>query len=59
MIFAGGGIGTEVFTHYLYGIAVDSKFFLAVAAEEFFEMAGVSIMLYGFMLLGIRLESDT
>ena len=59
MIFAGGGIGTEIFTHYLYGIAVDAKFFLAVAAEEFFEMAGVSIMLYGFMLLGIRLESDT
>jgi hypothetical protein len=58
-IFAGGGIGIEIVTHYLYGIAIDTRFFLAVAAEEFFEMAGVSIMLYGFMLLGIRLEADT
>jgi len=57
-VFIGGGIEIEIFTHYLYGIAVDAKFFLAVAAEEFFEMAGVSIMLYGFMLLGIRIQSE-
>ncbi len=57
-IFVVGGIGIEIFTHYLYNIALDAKFVLAVAAEEFFEMAGVSIMLYGFMLLGLRLESE-
>lgn len=55
-IFVGGGIGIEILTHYLFHIAVDARFFLAVAAEEFFEMAGVSVMLYGFMLLGIALE---
>lgn len=58
-LFVGGGIGLEIVTHYLVRIAVDTRFLLAVAAEEFFEMAGVSIMLYGFMLLGIGLESDT
>ncbi|HEX9787180.1 MAG TPA: hypothetical protein VGB09_04100 [Candidatus Binatia bacterium] len=57
-IFVAAGIGIEILTHYLVRRAVDAKFFLAVAAEEFFEMAGVSIMLYGFMLLGIRLESE-
>jgi hypothetical protein len=57
-IFIGGGIGIEIFTHYLHSIAVDARFFLAVAAEEFCEMAGVSIMLYGFMLLGIRMQSE-
>jgi hypothetical protein len=57
-IFAGGGIGIETLTQYLYRIAVDERFFLAVGAEEFCEMAGVSIMLYGFMLLGIRIQSE-
>ena len=57
-IFVGGGIGIEILTHYLFHIAVDARFFLAVVAEEFFEMAGVSVMLYGFMLLGIRLEQE-
>lgn len=57
-IFVGGGIGVEILTHYLFHIAVDARFYLAVAAEEFLEMAGVSVMLYGFMLLGIRLERE-
>lgn len=25
-IFAGGGIGIEIVTHYLYGIAIDTRF---------------------------------
>lgn len=58
-IFIGAGIGIEILTHYLYERAVDERFFLAVAAEEFFEMAGVSIMLYGFMSLGIQMQSQT
>lgn len=58
-IFIGAGIGIEILTHYLYERAVDERFFLAVAAEEFFEMAGVSVILYGFMLLGIRMQSQT
>jgi hypothetical protein len=58
-IFIGAGIGIEILTHYLYERAVDERFFLAVAAEEFFEMAGVSIILYGLMLLGIKIQSQT
>lgn len=59
VIFAGGGMGMEIVTHVLYMIAVNARFYLAVVAEEFFEMAGVSVMLYGFLLLGLRLQSDT
>jgi hypothetical protein len=58
-IFVGGGMGMEMVTHVLYMIAVNARFYLAVAAEEFFEMAGVSVMLYGFLLLGLRLQPDT
>jgi len=57
-VFVAGGIGGEVLSGYLWRIAVDERFFLTVAAEEFLEMAGVSIMLYGFMLLGIRIQSE-
>jgi hypothetical protein len=56
-LFVGGGVGLEIVTHLLYVIAVDAHFFLAVAAEEFCEMAGVTVMLYGFLLLGIRLQT--
>jgi hypothetical protein len=55
-VFVAGGIGGEALSGYLWRIAVDERFFLAVAVEEFLEMAGVSIMLYGFMLLGIRIQ---
>lgn len=58
-LFVGGGIGIEILTHHLYRMAVDARFFLAVAAEESLEMAGVSFMLYGFMLLGIRMQAQT
>ena len=58
-IFAGGGMGMEMVTHVLYMIAVNARFYLAVAAEEFLEMAGASVMLYGFLLLGLRLQQDT
>ena len=37
--------------------SVDTNFYLAVAAEEFCEMAGVSIILYGFLLLGNRVRA--
>lgn len=57
VIFAGGAIGIESL-HYLYRIAIGGRLYLALAAEEFLEMAGVSIMLYGFMLLGIRIQSE-
>ena len=56
-LFVGGGVGLEIVTHLLYRIAVDAQFFLAVAAEEFCEMAGVTVLLYGFLLLGIRLQT--
>ena len=56
-LFVGGGVGLEIVTHLLYVIAVDAHFFLAVAAEELCEMAGVTVMLYGFLLLGIRLQT--
>lgn len=56
-LFIGGGIGIEIATHFLYKIAIDANFHLAVAAEEFCEMAGVSVVLYGFLLLGNRLRA--
>lgn len=58
VIFVAGGVGMEIVTHVLYRIAINVHFYLAVAAEEFLEMAGASVMLYGFLLLGIRLRQQ-
>lgn len=57
-IFVIGGMGFEVLSRLLYTADINWRFLVAVAAEEFFEMAGVSLILYGTMLLGIRIQSD-
>jgi hypothetical protein len=58
VLFVGGAVWIEIATHFLHAIAEDERFYLAVAAEEFCEMVGVSVMFYGFLLLGIRLRPD-
>jgi len=54
-IFVIGAMGFEVLSRLLYTADINWRFLAAVAAEEFFEMAGVSLILYGTMLLGIRI----
>ena len=58
-LFVGGGVAIEILTHRLYVIGVDRNFFLAVAAEEFCEMTGVSVILYGILLLGLQLPAPS
>ena len=57
-IFVIGAMGFEVLGRLLYTVETNWRFLAAVAAEEFFEMAGVSFILYGVMSLGIRIQSD-
>jgi hypothetical protein len=58
-LFCTGGIVIEIITHRLFHIAVDTTFFLAVAAEELLEMAGVSVILYGLLLLTLGWRDET
>jgi hypothetical protein len=53
-----GAMGFEVLSRLLYTPDINWRFLAAVAAEEFFEMTGASLILYGTMLLGIRLQLD-
>jgi hypothetical protein len=53
--FGIGGIGLEIFSSQTDS---DAAYNWAVAGEEFLEMAGMSIVLYGFMLLGIRIQNS-
>ncbi|MGH7845387.1 MAG: hypothetical protein ACREQW_09495 [Candidatus Binatia bacterium] len=57
VIFGMGGIGLETLSHYLVRIAVDERFFWTTASEELLEMIGISLVLYGVMLLGIKIQS--
>jgi hypothetical protein len=47
----------EILSFEFAGAASDAAYNWTVAGEEFFEMAGMSIVLYGFMLLGIRIQT--
>ena len=55
-----GAIGLEILSYqFLRPITNRSLYMAEVAAEEFFEMIGVSIVLYGVMLLLIRSQSKS
>jgi hypothetical protein len=54
-LFVFGGVVLEIASHYV--LAVTPKylpFVLTVTAEEFCEMAGISFVLYAFVLLSVR-----
>lgn len=53
-VFGGGAVGLEIVSYQLREHA--RLFVLELAAEELLEMAGVSLILYGVMMLAIRLE---
>ncbi len=52
-----GGIGLEVFSYVALREGPELNYLIEVAAEEFFEMLGVSIALYGTILIGIEVQS--
>jgi hypothetical protein len=54
-LFGLGGIGLEILSR---DAASDTAYNWTVAGEEFFEMAGMSIVLYGIMLLGIKIQTS-
>ena len=58
VVFISGGMGIEIITHILARHGFDLGFYLAVAAEEFFEMVGVSIVTYGLMLFDDEKEQN-
>ena len=55
VLFGIGGIGLEIFSSERDS---DTAYNWAIAAEEFLEMSGMSIVLYGFMLLAIRIQTE-
>jgi hypothetical protein len=57
-IFGIGGIGLELLGFYFEDAPTETPYAWAVAGEEFCEMAGMTVVLYGTLLLGIRLHSD-
>jgi hypothetical protein len=58
VLFGLGGIGLEILSFEFEGAASDTAYNWTVAGEEFLEMAGMSIVLYGFMLLGIKMQTS-
>lgn len=53
-LFAIGGIGVEFISFHV----LDTSYYIVVALEEFLEMFGMSIVLYGVMLGGLKLEEE-
>lgn len=53
-LFGVGGIGFELLTFLLYFHPSKTLYLLAIAGEEFFEMAGMSVVLYGVLLLHLK-----
>ncbi|MGH7844429.1 MAG: hypothetical protein ACREQW_04560 [Candidatus Binatia bacterium] len=58
-LFGIGGIGLEILSFYFESASPDKAYLWAVAGEEFFEMAGVSVVLYAFMLLGVKIQNKS
>lgn len=58
VLFGIGGIGLEILSFEFAGTASDTAYNWTIAGEEFLEMAGMSIVLYGFMLLGIKIQTS-
>jgi hypothetical protein len=57
-IFAAGGIGLELVSFTFMETPDPEPYDWIVAGEEFLEMAGMSLVLYGVMLLGIKFQSE-
>ncbi|HKY09825.1 MAG TPA: hypothetical protein VJQ55_16360 [Candidatus Binatia bacterium] len=57
-VFAIGGVGFELIGFHFEDHPSDAPYAWAVAAEEFFEMAGMTVVLYGILLFGIKAPFD-
>jgi hypothetical protein len=59
IVFLVGVIGFEILSYSIRSIASTSSILyqIEVLVEEFFEMSGISIILYGVMLLTINISS--
>lgn len=57
-IFGIGGIGLELLGFYFEDYPSETPYALTVAGEEFLEMAGMTIVLYGTLLLGVKLQAE-
>jgi hypothetical protein len=58
-IFCIGGIGLELLAFYFEEAPTDTPYAWVIAGEEFLEMAGMTIVLYATLLLGIRIQSKS
>jgi hypothetical protein len=58
-IFGVGGIGLELLGFYFEDHPSETPYAWAVAGEEFLEMAGMTVVLYGALLLGIKLQTES
>ena len=58
-IFAAGGIGLELLGFYFEDHPSEAPYAWAVAGEEFLEMAGMTVVLYGTLLFGIKIQADS
>lgn len=56
-LFCAGGIGFEMLTFKFYNHPAQSLYLGTIAAEEFLEMLGMSIVLYGVLLLHLKAAS--
>jgi hypothetical protein len=56
VLFGIGGIALEILSFEFEEASSATAYNWTVAGEEFFEMAGMSVVLYGVMLLGIRIQ---
>jgi hypothetical protein len=57
-IFISGGIGLELLGFYFEDHSSEMPYAWSVAGEEFLEMAGMTVVLYGTLLLGIKIRSE-
>lgn len=58
-LFGVGGIGLELLGFYFEDHPSETPYAWAVAGEEFLEMAGMTVVLYGSLLLGIKFQSGS
>lgn len=54
LVFLGGAVGLEAVSYYMTDRGQTLLYGLQVGAEEFLEMLGVSLILYGTLLLGAQ-----
>ena len=57
VIFGAGGIGFELLTFHFYDHPSRTPYLLAIAGEEFFEMVGMSVVLYAVLLSNLKLAA--